>query len=70
MKNFYNGVSYYTKASVQIGFPEDDLCCRWCPLMGSEYRPNREYCKKTGEILLAPEHTIGENCPLIFENKE
>lgn len=69
MKEFYNGVGYYTKATVEVGFPEDDICCYWCPLMGSEYKPNREYCKKTGEYLLAPKHTIGVNCPLNFKKE-
>lgn len=69
MKEFYNGVGYYTKAVVEIGFPEDDICCHWCPLMGSEYRNGREYCKKTGEYLLAPKHTIGVNCPLNFKKE-
>ena len=69
MKPFHNGVSYYTKATVQIGFPEDDICCQWCPLMTRD--PNlRDVCGKTGEILLAPKHTIGMDCPLKFENKE
>lgn len=70
MKEFYNGVGYYTKATVEIGFPEDDICCHWCPLLGSEYKPSREYCKKTGEYLLAPKHTIGVNCPLNFRKEE
>ncbi len=69
MKQFDRGVSYYTKATVEIGFPEDDCCCHWCPLMTRD--PNlRDICSKTGEILLAPKHTIGVDCPLIFENKE
>lgn len=69
MKEFRNGVSYYTKATAVIGFPEDDVCCHWCPLMSRD--PNlRDVCGKTGEILLAPKHTIGFDCPLIFENKE
>lgn len=69
MKEFRNGVSYYTKATAVIGFPEDDVCCHWCPLMSRD--PNlRDVCGKTGEILLAPKHTIGFECPLIFENKE
>lgn len=68
MKSFDNGVSYYTKATVEIGFPEDDICCHWCPIMTRD--PNlRDVCGKTGEILLAPKHTIGFNCPLNF-NKE
>jgi len=66
MKDFRNGVRFYTKATVEIGFPEGDICCYWCPLMASEYKPDREYCKKTGEYLLAAKHTIGQNCPLRF----
>ena len=69
MKEFRNGVSYYTRATAVVGFPEDDVCCHWCPLMTRD--PNlRDVCGKTGEILLAPKHTIGFECPLIFENKE
>ena len=70
MKEFIKGVSYYTKATADIGFPEDDICCYWCPLLGSEVSPKREYCRKTGEYLFAPKYTIGENCPLRFEVKE
>ena len=69
MKEFRNGVSYYTKATVEIGFPEDDVCCHWCPLMTRD--PNlRDICGKTGEILLASKHTTGFDCPLRFEIKE
>lgn len=69
MKDFRNGVSYYTKATAVIGFPEDDVCCHWCPLMSRD--PNlRDVCGKTGEILLAPNHTIGVECPLKFEIEE
>lgn len=68
MKQFDKGVSYYTMATADIGFPEDDVCCHWCPLMTRD--PNlRDTCAMTGEILLAPKHTIGFNCPLRF-NKE
>lgn len=70
MRDFASGVSYYTKATAEIGFPEDDVCCYYCPLMQSQYGTRREICGKTGEILLAPKHTIGVNCPLKFEVKE
>ena len=69
MKDFHNGVSYYTTATVEISFPEDDVCCYRCPLMATEYKPDREYCRRTGEYLPSPRHTIGYNCPLNF-NKE
>lgn len=68
MKEFRNGVSYYTKATVVIGFPEDDVCCHWCPLMTRD--PNlRDICGRTGEILLAPKYAIGFNCPLKFKEE-
>lgn len=70
MKEFRNGVRYYTSSTVDISFPEDDVCCYRCPLMGTEYKPNREYCRRTGEYLPSPMHTIGFDCPLKFENKE
>lgn len=69
MKSFDRGVSYYTKATVEIGFPENDCVCYWCPLMTRD--PNlRDVCSKTGEILLAPKHSIGFNCPLKFNTEE
>ena len=70
MKDFSRGVSYYTKGSVEIGFPEDDICCRWCPLMGIETKVDRSYCKKTGEYLVAPNFVIGAKCPIKFEDEE
>lgn len=66
MKDFVNGVSYYTKASVEIGFPEDDVCCHWCPFLANDYKLDRCICKKTGEVLIAPKHDIGFMCPLNF----
>lgn len=70
MKDFSRGVSYYTKATVEIGFPEDDVCCYRCPLMGTEYKPDREYCKRTGELLAAPKYTIAFDCPLRFKEED
>lgn len=70
MKTFSRGVAYYTRATVDISFPEDDLCCYRCPLMGTEYKPDREYCKRTGEYLPAPRDTVGFYCPLKFETED
>lgn len=66
MKDFSRGVSYYTFGRVDIGFPEDDICCNWCPLLGIEARLERPYCKKTGEILVNPKFSVGTNCPIRF----
>ena len=70
MKDFRNGVKWYAKATAEIGFPEGDLCCHWCPFLNSEYKLDRERCGKTGEVLIAPKHEIGHYCPLNFEDTE
>ena len=67
MKNFTKGVNYYTRGTVALLFPEDDLCCWRCPLMGKDLAIDREICKCTGEILLSPKETLGGRCPMIFE---
>lgn len=69
MKDFSRGVRYYTKAVVEVGFPETDICCFRCPLMTSDVT-KRERCARTGEILLAPRDTIGYQCPLVFKTEE
>ena len=69
MRSFSKGVSYYTHSTVDISFPEDDICCYRCPLMGTETHTGREYCRRTGEYLPAPRDIVGFNCPLIFENE-
>jgi hypothetical protein len=70
MKAFDKGVSYYTKATVEVGFPEDDICCYRCPLMGKTLGVDREICNRTGEILPAPRQMIGYECPLKFKEKD
>lgn len=64
-----NGVRRYTKATVEIFFPNGELACYWCPLMMRD--PNlRDRCGKTGEILISPKHSIGFDCPLKFQPTE
>lgn len=71
MKPFENGVRYYTKGVVFVGFPEDDICCHWCPMLGVELKTDRSYCRKTGEYLIFPKHGIGDRCPIEFiDNNE
>ena len=70
MKNFVGGVSYYTVGTVELVFPEDDVCCYRCPMMGTEERTHREYCRRTGEYLPAPKDVIGTFCPITFIAKE
>jgi hypothetical protein len=70
MKDFINGVRFYTKATIELGFPEDDVCCYRCPLMSTDYGSKRERCGKTGELLVNPRYDIGYDCPLKFKDKE
>lgn len=69
MKNFQKGVTYFTEGTVRLVFPEDDLCCYRCPLMGVEIKSDREYCKCTGELLAAPRDFLGRDCPIKFEEE-
>ena len=70
MGKFDKGVRYYTSASYTVHFPEDDCCCKWCPMMGVEMASGRHYCRVSGEILLASDTMIGHDCPLKFEEVE
>lgn len=61
-----NGVLKYHKATVEICFPEDHICCDLCPLMETY---SRKQCRRTGEYLF-DSRTIGYNCPMKFENED
>lgn len=69
MKQFHNGVKFYTEAACPVFFPEDDRCCYWCPILGVESRTERHYCKLTGEYIPIPQAGLGYRCPLIFEKE-
>lgn len=62
MKAFDSGVRWYTKATCEIGFPENAVCCMYCPLLETYAR---KQCRKTGEYI-ADDRTIGYMCPLHF----
>lgn len=61
-----NGVSYYTKATVDIHFPENYVCCAYCPMLET-YARNQ--CRRTGEYLVDTRGR-GYYCPLQIEDKE
>lgn len=67
MKTFDGGIRYYTAANVDIYFPEDDVCCRACPLLWTEYGTKRDVCRKTAEYIPNPDRMIGGMCPLAFD---
>lgn len=62
-----NGVAWYTKATVEINFPEDYVCCDLCPLLETYAR---KQCRRTGEYLVDTRNTVGWECPLVFKKKE
>ena len=66
MKDFRNCVSFYTKATAEVYFPENRVCCDLCPLLETYAR---KQCRRTGEYI-ADSRTIGYNCPLNFEDAE
>ena len=60
------GVTHYTKATVDIYFPDGHVCCALCPMLET-YARNQ--CRRSGEYLLDTRIT-GFYCPLKFENTE
>lgn len=68
-KKFDKGVSFYTYAdlSIQIGFPEDEVCCHWCPFLRHYDSLNRDKCAITEDILYSTE-LRGIHCPLVILN--
>ena len=67
MKDFSRGVRFYTKAKVEIGFPEDKVCCDLCPMLETYAR---KQCRRTGEYLMDTRVTVGYYCPLVLEGEE
>ena len=53
---FPNGVSYFTEgmASVPVYFPEDRVCCRYCPFCRAESDLNRFWCRQTNNMIYNP----------------
>ena len=69
MKEFSNGVRYYTFATLKVGFPEGVKACRFCPMMDTERGTNRPVCRRTHEYLVDPETDIGSECRLEFDKE-
>lgn len=65
------GVLYYTegRAVVRVCFPEDRVCCQWCPYVRPEDSLKRYRCLLTGEYLLRPFTSRGNRCPVEMDEK-
>ena len=70
MGRFDKGVSYYTFAdlSIQFGFPEDEVKCKWCRFIRHYDSLDRDKCALTEEILYSKE-IRGIHCPLVILNE-
>lgn len=60
-----NGVKFYTRARVNIYFPEGRVCCKFCPVLETYAR---EQCRLTGEYL-ADTRGVGYMCPLKIDEE-
>lgn len=69
-KKFESGIRYYTYATARVHFPEEEITCLACPLLGNEYGMKRAYCRLTGEYIPDPDYLTGRSCPLIFEERK
>lgn len=59
------------EAVVQVNFPSGEAVCKWCwPFLRVDNELHRCRCKLTGESIRDPQHEIGQQCPLIFRDKE
>lgn len=59
-----NSTLKYSRATVELFFPDGIICCDFCPLMETYAR---RQCRRTGEYLPTPgrhEYTVGLFCPL------
>ena len=54
---------------MEIGFPADHVCCKYCEFCRSENAGTRFRCSLTGEILFWYDQVTGERCPLDLPNE-
>lgn len=61
-----NSCTSYIKATVDINFPAEHVCCGLCPLLETY---SRLQCRRTGEYLW-DKALVGMYCPLMLEKGE
>lgn len=60
---FENGVQWYTRGRVEVVFPQNCTCCRYCIMMRSDAGNTRHVCISTGRIL-ADIDWMPVDCPI------
>jgi hypothetical protein len=61
-----SGCTKYTRATVDMYFPEGNVCCELCPILETYAR---KQCRRTGEYLIDTRGR-GMYCPLAVEGEE
>ena len=56
----------YSERWVNIFFTDDEVCCKYCPLLEMYNRP---MCRRTAELIVNT-NTVGYWCPLLTADKE
>lgn len=62
-------VTHYIKGigTVEVSFPNGEICCRWCPFCNYEPGLRRAVCEITNEFLPYFMGCVGNSCPLMIE---
>ena len=65
-----DGVTWYTYgyATVTVPFPEDKVCCRYCPYMRADAGGARHKCGLTGDVILRLD-MCGAHCPVVYSKE-
>lgn len=65
MGRFDGGVAWYTRgvATIELAYPEDAVCCRYCPYMRADAGGARHKCVLTDHVLFGLDWRP-EDCPV------
>lgn len=71
MSRFDRGVEYYTQVMIPVGFPEDNVVCRYCPMCKLRLMQGKAeaVCQATGMILDNVDRRP-EECPGVIMKRE
>lgn len=68
-KQFEGGVKWYTHGYAQINFPENAVCCRFCPCLRSDAGGAQHRCPLSGAILYNIDE-LSDRCPIIIMEED
>ena len=71
MGRFDRGVAWYTRGHIELEctFPEDAICCRYCPFLRADANGARYKCCITGDILYGVD-AVGDRCPIVIDKED